>query len=100
MVVDTLDGIVLEQQLDGRLGPNARDAGDVVGRVSAERLQVDDLVGRKAAVTLTDLGHAVEGLLLRRVLQQYADTWPNKLQRVGVAGDDDRVYVFVAGLSR
>lgn len=47
---DRIEIAELLEQLGGRLRPDGRDAGDVVGRVADERQPIDDLVGTHAPV--------------------------------------------------
>ena len=76
-----------------------RDAGDVVGGVAAEGLVVDDLLrSRQAAVTLPHLRLAVDDVLSARTLHQHAHAGAHQLQRVRVAGDDDRVHALLSRL--
>ena len=93
VVVDGLDGAELHEQADGRLLADAGDAGDVVGGVAAQGLEVDELVGGEAAVALADAGLVEDKLLGHAVLEHDADAGGDKLEDVRVAGEDKDVDV-------
>ena len=88
MVVDILDAAELLDQLPGPLGANTRHAGDAVGGVPLDGLDVDHLPGAHAVVLL-NLGHIVQGhlgLAEFRGGQPHGGGITHQLQAVPVTG--------------
>ncbi len=85
-----LDGAVLFDQLQCRLGAHAGHPGDVVRRVTHEAEEFGHPVGTDAEPFL-DTGGIV-GLVLHRV--DHDDTVRDELHEILVARDDDDVYAF------
>lgn len=66
MIQNGFHGLVLLDELEGRLGADTRHTGDIVARVAHKALKIDDLAGAKAFVfflegrfvVITNLGDA------------------------------------------
>ena len=100
MCIDAVQRAVVEQQLRGRLRADARDARNVVGAVTHQRLQVDQMDGIKA-IFLPEAGRViVDGNGLRHLGRDKLDrhVLVDELQRIPVAGDDHAVPVFAPAL--
>ena len=88
MGIDIFDGVVFADEGKGALFPNARHAGDVIGGVAHQRLDLDELL-RLDAVFFPDGGGGhrfVDGALRGGFGQNYADAVGDELQGVPVAG--------------
>ncbi len=96
---DLIEAAELRQQLGGRLLPDPRHAGDVVGGVALETYQVGDQAGGHAEPLLhrgrvvdLDLGHAPG-------VGHDAHVGAGQLQGVPIAGDDHRLATLGLGLA-
>ena len=88
MGIDIFDGVVFADEGKGALFPDARHAGDVIGGVAHQRLDLDELL-RLDAVFFPDGGGGhrfVDGALRGGFGQNYADAVGDELQGVPVAG--------------
>ena len=90
-----LDGAVFVQQLGGGLHANAGGAGDVIGAVACERLDIDDLF-RADAELLEDL-IAPERLVLHCV--EHGDLVRHQLHEVLIGRDDGDARALGLGLA-
>ena len=75
---------VFRNQLERRLLPDARHAGNIVRSITHERLDVHEPVGRNAVAGGESRLVHISGLVVAR--QQDMDTRTDKLQRVPVSG--------------
>ena len=87
-----LDAPELSDEFHRRLQANARNAGDIVGRVPGERLHVALLPGLEAAVPLPDGLLVVDLRLAEARREQHPDARGDELQRVRVPRRDQRVH--------
>ena len=98
ILVHPVQGTEFQQQVRGSLGANAGYAGDVVGAVTHEGLQIDE-PQRFKAVVLPELLRRITGGQSLTCLgghQFYGDTVIDQLQAVPVAGDHDALPTLAA----
>ena len=91
MVIDPVKAAEFRQQFLGGLGANAADAGNIVGGIAHQGLQVDEFF-RLETVFGPEFFFVVQfsgGLAGLGDHQLHMDVFINELQRVPVAGDDD-----------
>ena len=98
-VVDALDAAVLVDQAYGGLAAHAGDAGDVVGRVALQRLDVGQHLWTESSVPFHDSGLVVDGALLGAGAHEHTHPGRDELEGVGVAGEDQRLDLFPFGLA-
>ena len=95
MLVDPVQGAEFQEQVRGGLGSHARHAGDVVGAVAHETLEVDEPPGLKAVLGFKYRGRVEggQGLTALGGDQLDADAVVDQLEAVPVAGDHDALPV-------
>ena len=91
---------VFGDQLRGGLDADARRAGDVVGGIAGERLNVDDLVGLGAEIGEDLLGADAPLLAIPRGGVEHRDPGADQLHQVLVGGDDQHVRAALGRLPR
>ena len=90
VVVDVVDAVVLRDPLLRRLRADARDAGDVVGGVALERLDLDEFLGCHKVLFFDEIRgvfHRLRPSHLRGG-EEDGDVVPDELEGVPVAGGD------------
>ena len=92
------DGVELLQERRGRLVPDAGHAGDVVRGVALEPLEVNELSGLHAVALADALFVVNDGVGEAAAGGEHLDVRPDKLEGVGVAGDDEGLHSLLAGL--
>jgi len=101
VLVNRLQRAVGFEQLDAAFFADALDAGDVVGRVAHQGLQVDELRRIETVVGFAE-GSRIEDLVAVPGAagsgQADADPVGHELEQVAVAGDDQHVHVLGGGL--
>ena len=99
--VEILDRVIGREKLDRGLFADARHAGDVVGVVAHQRLEIDELV-RAQAVAFGQFGNAIEDGFRRRAASGIENANPvrDELEHVPVAGQDQHIDVLRFGLAR
>ena len=88
----------LPHPLRGRLLPDARDRGQVVGRVAAQRREIRVLGGRepvarhdRIGIDPAELGHPARGV-------EHRDVVADQLERIAIAGGDEHLEAVGLGL--
>ena len=98
MGIDIFDGVILLDKGQSAFFANAGHAGNVIGGIAHQGLDLDHFPGRHAVLFANGGGvhYLINGALRGSLGQNYADAVGDELQGVPVAGaDKDGVAVFL-----